>query len=392
MFIALLLIITGLSFGIGIEKAIETALVKNPQIKALEEEVKIFEGMERSATAFPNPETRLESGFLTTDKDGKPKGRALYLVEFNQPIPLWGVRGKARNVVRKEKESFENLVEARKREILAQVYRSFYKSLFLKELSEIWRENYETAKEVEDFVRKAYELGEVTELELLRAKRERSIAEVQFRVARSQYEASLKELSRLIGEEVKDVEGELTAEAVMEEVDIDSLPAVVSIKKRIEATERQIELEKALAKPRLAAGFVVEDSEGEYYGFRGSLTLEIPVFYRRQGEILQNVALKRALKNRLEAELLRVKNRLEAVKIRLGVLQRELEELERQVIPRAREELALAIRSYRLRVITLLELSDVRRRYYELLINRAELLSAMHETYAEFIEIGGWKR
>jgi len=348
--------------------------------------------MERSATAFPNPELRLESGFLTNDKDGKPKGRALYLVEFNQPIPLWGVRNKARKVVQKEREAFENLVEARKREILAEVYRSFYNSLFLKELAKIWEENYETAKEVEKFVEKAYELGEVTELELLRAKRERSIAEVQFRVARSKYEASLKELSRLIGEEVKEVEGELTAEAVMREVDIDSLPAVVSIRKRIEATERQIELEKALAKPRLAAGFVVEDADGEYYGFRGALTFELPVFYRRQGEILQNVALKRALKKRLEAELLRVKNKLESVKIRLGVLRRELEKLEREVIPRAREELALAIRSYKLRVITLLELSDVRRRYYELLINRAELLSAMHETYSEFIEIGGWKR
>ena len=392
MFIALLLVITSLGFGIGIDEAIRTALERSPQIKALEEEVKVFDGMERSATAFPNPELRLESGFLTNDKDGKPKGRALYLVEFNQPIPLWGVRGKARKVVQKEREAFENLVEARKREILAEVYRSFYNSLFLKELAKIWEENYETAKEVEKFVEKAYELGEVTELELLRAKRERSIAEVQFRVARSKYEASLKELSRLIGEEVKEVEGELTAEAVMREVDIDSLPAVVSIRKRIEATERQIELEKALAKPRLAAGFVVEDADGEYYGFRGALTFELPVFYRRQGEILQNVALKRALKKRLEAELLRVKNKLESVKIRLGVLRRELEKLEREVIPRAREELALAIRSYKLRVITLLELSDVRRRYYELLINRAELLSAMHETYSEFIEIGGWKR
>ncbi|WP_457600620.1 TolC family protein [Hydrogenivirga sp.] len=389
---ALILLFASLSFGIGVDEAIRTAIDKSPQIKALEEEVKVFEGMERSATAFPNPETRLESGFLTNDKDGKPKGRALYLVEFNQPIPLWGVRGKARKVVQKEREAFENLVEARKREILAEVYRSFYNSLFLKELAKIWEESYRTAREVEEFVKKAYELGEVTELELLRAKRERSIAEVQFRVARSKYEANLKELSRLIGEEVKEVEGELTAEAVMKEVDIESLPAVVSIRKRIEATERQIELEKALAKPRLAAGFVVEDADGEYYGFRGALTFELPVFYRRQGEILQNVALKRALKNRLEAELLRVKSRLESVKIRLGVLQRELEELEKEVIPRAREELALAIRSYKLRVITLLELSDVRRRYYELLINRAELLSAMHETYSEFIEIGGWKR
>jgi len=391
MFI-LLLLFAGLSFGIGIEEAMRTALEKNPQIRALEEEVKVFEGMERAAVAFPNPEVRLESGFLTNDRDGKPKGRALYLIEFNQPIPLWGVRGKSREVVLKEKEAFQSMVESQKRTILAEVYRSFYNSLYLKEVAGIWEENYETAKEVEEFVKKAYELGEVTLLELLRARREKDLARVQYRVALSRYEASLKELSRLLGVEVSDVEGELRNYPSLTEVDLESLPTVVSIKKEIERVERQINLERALAKPRLSAGFVVEDAEGDYYGLRGAVTLDLPVFYRRQGEILQNVALKRALKSRLEAELLRLKTRLESVRIRMEALEKELRKLEEEVIPRAGEELALAIKSYRNRVITLLELSDVRRRYYELLINRAELLLSMHETYSEFVEIGGWKR
>ncbi|AAC06730.1 TolC family protein [Aquifex aeolicus] len=259
-------------------------------------------------------------------------------------------------------------------------------------MTNIWKKNYETAKEVEEFVKKAYELGDVTELELLRAKRERSIAEVKLKVSRSKYEASLKELSRLLAKEVRDVEGELSAGVAMKEVNIDTLPVVLSIKKKIEAIDRQIQLEKALAKPKLATGFVVEESEEGYYGLRGSLTLELPLFYRREGEILQNIAMKKALKRRLEAELLKVKSRLESVKIRLETLQKELEKLEREVIPRAREELALAIKSYKLKAITLLELSDVRRKYYELLINRAELLLDIHRTYSEFIEIGGWRR
>ncbi len=388
----LLLLFASLSFGIGIDEAMRTALEKSPQIKALEEEIKVFEGMERSALAFPNPEVRFESGFLTTDEDGKPKGRGLYLIEFNQPVPLWNVREKSRNVVLKEKEAFENAVESQKRAILGDVYRSFYNSLYLKEIARIWEENYETAKEVERFVRKAYELGEVTQLELLRAKREMDLARVQYKVALSEYRASLKELSRLIGAEVDEVEGDLRAYPSLREVDLESLPTVVSIKKGIERVERQIELEKALAKPQLSAGFVVEDADGDYYGVRGAVTLDLPLFYRRQGEILQNVALRRALKRRLEAELLRVKRRLESVRIRIETLEEELRKLEEEVIPRAQEELALALRSYTNRVITLLELSDVRRRYYELLINRAELILGIHETYSEFIEIGGWKR
>jgi len=391
MFVVLLLIVS-LSFGVNIEEAIRIALKNNPEIKALKEEMKVFEGKERSATAFPNPELRFESGFITNTKDGKPKGNTLYLLEFNQPIPIWGVREKASKVVQKEKEAFYYFLESQKRRIIAQVYRSFYKSLFLKETARIWKENYETAKEVEEFVEKAYKLGDATELELLRAKRERSIAELKLKVSLAEYEASLKDLSRLLGRKVEDVEGDLSKDFALEVINVEKLPTIVYIKKRIEAIENQIKLEKALAKPKLTAGFVLEESESNYHGLRGSFTLKLPLFYRRQGEILQNIAIKEALRRRLEAELLKVKNKIEAVRIKLETFKRELKKLEEEVIPRAEEELALAIKSYKLKVITLLELSDVRRKYYELLISRAELLFNIHKTYSEFIEIGGWKR
>ncbi|WP_164930600.1 TolC family protein [Aquifex aeolicus] len=128
-----LLIVVSLSFGVSIEEAVRTAIKNNPEIKALEEEMKVFKGKAKSATAFPNPELRFESGFITNDEDGKPKGKALYLFEFNQPIPMWGIREKARSVVKKEEESFKYFTDAYKRRIIAQVYRSFYNSLFLKE-------------------------------------------------------------------------------------------------------------------------------------------------------------------------------------------------------------------------------------------------------------------
>ena len=387
----ILLLIASLSFGMGIDEVLEKALEKSPLIKVIEEEVKVFEGMRISARAFPNPETRLESGFLTTTKDGKPEGKPLYLLEFNQPIPFWGVREKSEKVVLKEKESFENLVEARKREIIAQVYRDFYKSLYLKEIAKIWEENYKTAKEVEEFVRKSYELGEVTLLELLRAKREKQLAYIQYKVALSKYEASLKELSRLVGVQINDVEGNLRNYPSLKDINIEELPTVKSIRKKIESFERRIELEKSLAKPQVSVGFVVEESKGDYYGLRVSLTLKLPLFYRRQGEILQNSVLKSVFKKRLAAELLRIENRIHSIKIRLETLEKELKRLEDKVIPDAKEELSLAIKSYTNRVITLLELSDVRRRYYELLMTRAELLLNIHETYSEFIEIGGWK-
>ncbi len=390
MFI-LVLFMFGLSFGIGIEEAMKTALENSPEIKALEEELKVFDGMELSAGAFPNPEVRLESGFITNDKDGKPKGKAFNLMEFDQPIPLWGVRSKGRAVISEEREAFKDFAEAKKREILARVYRSFYRALTNREILRIQRENLKIAQEVEEFVKKAYNLGEVTELELLRAQREKNFALLQVNIASSEYEASLKELSALLAKEVNEVEGALDTQLYVREVDIDTLPSVLNLKKRIEAFRKRIELEKALAKPSVKLGFVVEDSEEGYYGLRGSLSFDIPVFYRRQGEILQHLYRKQTLMKRLQAEINRLTGQLASAKIRLRTLQDELRRLENIVIPSAQEELELALKSYRLRVISLLELSDVRRRYYELLVNRAQLLMSMHEVYAELVEIGGWR-
>ncbi len=387
----LLLLLTTLSFGIGIEEAMRTALEKNLEIKALEEELKVFEGMKRSATKFPNPEVRLESGFITTDKDGKPVGRAFYLLEYSQPIPLWNIRKKSGKVIEEERESFLNLVEARRRKILGEVYRRFHDALFRKELVRIWEENLRTAQEVEEFVKRAYDLGEVTELELLRARRERNMAEVQLSIAKAEYRASLKELSKLLNTDVRDVEGNFTVTLKLRNISFKEIPAIKALEKKISALQKQIELEKALAKPSVKAGFVIEDSGEGYYGLRAALSFELPVFYRRQGEIIQRIAQKKAIKRRLEAEMTRLKNKLSSIRIRLSTLNEELKRLDNEVIPRAEEELKLALRSYRLRVISLLELSDVRRRYYELLIKRAELLKNLHSVYGEFIAIGGWR-
>jgi len=390
MLVLVILSFVWLGFGIDLEGAVKETLKRNPEIKAMQERLGVFEGKKRSATAFPNPEVRLESGFLTTTKENRPKGRALNLLEFDQPLPLWGVREKRKRVVEKEKEAFLYTFEARKREILAEVYAKFFRALYAKEVLKIQEMNYRTAKEIENFVRRAYKLGEATELEFLRAIRERQAERVNLELAKANYEARLKELSGVIGTEVKEVSGKLHTYPKYRDISLARTPRVLALRKKIEAVNEEIKLQKALAKPPVTAGFVVEESEGEsFYGFRASISFGIPLFYRRQGEITSLISLRRSLEKEVEAEILRMNSTLSSAKIKMNTLKRELENLQNEVLPNARKELELALKSYRLRAITLLELSDVRRRYYELLKKEAELFLMLHEAYAQLIKIGG---
>jgi len=391
--LALLLVLISAVTGFGstIEEVMAKALRENPELKALREELGTFTGLERSLSAFPNPEVGFESGFITTDRDGKPRGRGLYLLDLSQDIPLWGVRGKGRKLARTMKKAFEWRIEQRKREILAEVYRGFYRSLFSKEILNIARENLRVAEEVLSFVRKSYELGEVTELELYRAKREKDLALAQLSIARSEYEASLKDLSGIVGTEIKTVEGDLSELRDIRDLSPEEVPSVLAIRSEIDSFNRQIDLERALAKPELSAGFVIEDSEEGYYGLRGALSLSLPLFYRRQGEIIEATSRKKAAGQQLRGEIFRIQQTLDSIKVRFRTLKETLKTLEEDTIPTAKKELELAIRSYRLRSITLLELSDTRRRYYELLTKRAEILKGLHDVYALYISLGGWQ-
>ncbi len=390
-FVVIILSLAGLGFGISVDEAMRLALERNLQLKAMEERAGIFEGLEKSALAFGNPEINFESGFLTTSRGGGPRERFLNLLELSQPIPLWGTRQKGASVVNKQREAFMEEYESLKREILGDVYRRFYEALYRKEVVKVWKESLRTARELEEFIESSYRLGDTTELEVFRAKRERGLAEVRLKVAEANYEGSLKELSALLNTEVESVEGELKSLKDVSDFSVEKLPQVKRFKKLIESLDRQIELEKALAKPSLSAGVIVEDSESGYYGLRAVISTEVPLLYRRQGEILQSVYRKQSLAREMDAVELELRKRLESIKLRYKALVKELDRFERELIPQAGKELELAVKSYRLRAITLLELSDVRNRYYELLISRAELLREIHNIYAEFVSIGGWK-
>ena len=389
VFIGLLLV--GLGYGMGIEEVLEKAMKKNPELRAMVEEREAFKGIELSLSAFPNPEVGFESGFLLTDLDARPRGRALYLLDMSQRVPLWGIRGKGRRLARSMSDVFSWNMEVKKRKVMGEVYSRFYEALFRKELVRIGEESLRVSEGVLEFVRTAFRLGEVTELELYRAKRERDIVRAELEILRAEFRASLKRLSEVVGEEVREVEGDLSRIRRLRDLVPEEVPSVKALQAEAEVFNRRIELERAKGKPDLSVGFILEDSSEGYYGLRGTLSVGIPIFYRRQGEILEAVSRKKAVGRLREGELFRVKQRMDSIMERYEALTSSLKALEESTIPTARKELELALRSYRLRSITLLELSDTRRRYYELLTKRAEILRDLHEVYSEYISLGGWR-
>jgi len=384
-----LLILTSLVYGLGFKEALEKLKERNPEIKALNRMLEAYKGREISAKAYPNPELRFESGFFSSTEDLKPGGRFIYTLEVSQRLPLWGVRSKRLKLSILEKEIFSYEVQQSINFIISELYTNFYEALFRKELLKIEEENLKISKEIKDFVENAYMMGERTQLELLRARRVLSQAKIQLDLLKNEYEISLKKLSSFIKEKVEDVEGNLFNVPKTVYINLEETPRIKGLLSKVRFFEKRIDLEKALSKPQPSVGILMEDSDKGYYGFRVSLSFEMPLMYRRQGEILQNLELKKATEYSLEAEKLRLKALLEATFSKINVLRKSIEHLEKTLIPNAQKELHLGIKSYRLNVISLLELSDIKRRYFELLKERAKLYFELHKAYAQLIKIGG---
>ncbi|GAB6065770.1 hypothetical protein JCM9492_08620 [Aquifex pyrophilus] len=386
------LIVFGLSFGITLEEGLKILEENNPELRAMRKALESYRGLEISAKAFPNPELRFESGFFSTTQDFKPAGRFIYILEISQKVPLWGLREKRLRVAKTEREVFLYDYTARRYELFSEFYRRFYETLYRKELLKVERENLKLSEEILEFVKNAYRIGERTELELLRARRNYEEARISVSLSENDYERSLKEIRALLGKKVDNVKGNLYTLPEVHVPDIKKSPRVVRYAIIQKLLKGRIELEKALSKPQPSIGILMEDSEEGYYGFRVSLFFEIPLLYRRQGEILRHMKLKEAVLYEMKNEELRLSTSVKNALTRMKTLRESIRLVESVLLPRAEKELSLALKSYRLNVISLLELTDVKRRYFELLRERARLYREFHIAFSELIRIGGVER
>ncbi len=387
--LAIIFLIYGISKAITIDEAIKEALERNYEIVSFSYVLESYKGKSISAGAFPNPDITVES--VTLNERGT-YDKPLYLIEISQEIPLWGIRSKARSVVKKERESLELEYENLKRKVISDVYKKFYEALYRKENLSILRDNLNILDNLEKYVSEAYDYGEATDLEILRIKREKDLVGAKVKIAEALYSASLKDLSYVIGREVKSVEGNIEDILEINDFDIKTTPLIKAFDKKIEAVDEAVNLEKALSKPSISLGLVAEDSKAGYYEYRILVSGSIPIFYRRKGEILEKVSLKESLKREREGKILELSMSMESINLKYRILVNQLKYIEENTLPSAKRELEIAMEAYRNGVISLFEFSNIRESYYMLLKEKLDILRELHFVIADYLSLGGWQK
>ncbi|WP_029520874.1 TolC family protein [Persephonella sp. IF05-L8] len=381
------------TFAIGetIDDIIQLTLKNNGFIKSASFKLDAVKGELKKAKALPNPEISVELGRLYSQAGDN--GINITTFEISQPLRLWGDRKFEILSVKQKEKAFSYILEIEKNKVISEVYKNFYTTLALKEKLKVKEQEIQNLSQMYEFLKKSYEAGEITSLNLLRVEKELELSKIQLAQLKQEYQNSLNTLSSLSGKKIEDIEGNLFSLEDIKSFKKENIPRLKYLEFLIKSIDFQIKRQKALSKPQIKVGLVISEDEVDLgkYDAGISITSEIPVIYRRQGEIIKLVNNKKELLFLLKQEKNVYNSQIENTLSRLDLLKTQITKLEKNILPTVKEALKLAEESYKLQTTTYLDYSNARKQYFETLLYKIDLAKQYHLEVSTLIKIGGSK-
>lgn len=344
-----------------------------------------------TARQFPNPSVEANAGpQRPRGGSGTPSGTA-WGVGIAQPIEYPSVRESRRRTAEANLGSVEAGSAAFRAQLFAQVHSNFYEVLQRQEQLGIAEEDLKLLGEIRDRVGLRAKLGESprldlvrTETEVLNAQRARDSAAVRV----TQAKLALANLIGIAPDEAYAVRGSLGSatlpalERLREQVTRDNPQIQQALAEQERARNRlQLERDLRLPAPTLQAGYLQEpDKEVTRLG----LTLPIPLFNRREGQIAEALAEAKVADAQLRARELALTRELDAAYGRFVVARQQVETFEGGLLERAQRTLEAAEAAYRFGERGILEYLDAQRTFRAV---RQDYLNARYELAYSVIEI-----
>jgi cobalt-zinc-cadmium efflux system outer membrane protein len=377
---------------ITIEDAISLAQEFNPGVVANQGREEAARAGIVTARQFPNPSVDVNAGPQRPRNDSGTLSGTAWGVGVAQPIEYPSVRDSRRRTAEANLGSVEAGTIAFRAQLLAQVRANFYEVLQRQEQLGIAEEDLKLLGEIRDRVGLRAKLGESprldlvrTETELLNAQRARDTAAVRV----TQAKLALANLIGIPPGEDYSVRGTLSGS--VEIPTLDSLRTQVvrdnpQIQQALAEEERartrlQLERDLRVPAPTLQAGYVQEpDKEITRFG----LSIPIPLFNQRQGQIAEALAEVKVAEAQLRGRELALAREIDTAYGRFVVARQQVETFEGGLLERAQRTLEAAEAAYRFGERGIIEYLDAQRTYRAV---RQDYLNARYELGYSIIEI-----
>lgn len=289
------------SDGLSSEEAAGLAVVMNPALRAARHERGIAQGQLVSAGLLPNPE--IESIWIF------PGGPVSWAGEVNALFDLTRAlvtRGPRREQARIRLREVHWEIADEEWQLVNDVRRAFVDILYWNRASEVNLQQQEAIKRTVSSIRVRHSLGAATELELLVAEADLAEIKRQQKRLKGDRELALQHLNQLMGlppmhpTEIQPPANPLAYSpvsgdpgALVERIR-SRRPDVLAAEQAYLGAEKELQLAHRGRIPLLQAGpsyeGVSSDADGNENNFGFGVSLELPVFDRKQGEIASALA------------------------------------------------------------------------------------------------------
>lgn len=371
-----------------LNEIVELALARNPLVTFAEGQIEQQRGVQTTAGAYPNPTVGGASGHGELRDTANPGlGSSLgrqslteYNVTVGQPVE-WPAMRAARQRVADLGLATANvgLLETQLN-LRSLVKVAFYDLLLAQQDAALARRNLEIIEGVQRIVKARVKSGEApqfeaikAEVEVLKAKQQLARADNLVRVSRvtvNTLTGGSLGTAYVISGDFIDIPKEIVLEGLMNRM-MSQHPTIQRLFRSVEQSDWKIEFERQMRVPTVTVG-------GSYWremgreAYQGGLSVPMPIWYRRQGEIASSLGAKR----REEAELLRARNELARSIHQHYQDARTTAELidvfDKGLLKQASEALRLAQFSFQQGASSLLEVFDAQRVQRQILLDYAQ--------------------
>ena len=345
----------GDTLRVTLERAVELALGR-PAARAADERVLAAEAASRQARAWRNPEAVLEIEGFGGDRPGLDESEIT--VGMAGGIDLFGRAGASGKVADAELQEERARRLATRRDLAARVRRAFHEALAAGEELAIADMLLAVTRETANAVRSEVEAGKTAPLRGIQAEASLETARVRHEAAGHRLDLARAHLSRLLRAGVSRPGPTMALgrlRASFPPVDPESLaagllaghPDVVRDRWRAETQHRRAGEIGRKRWPELGVSIGYRrDRAVDRSDWVGGLSVELPLFDRRQGAVREARRLESAAREDAREEALRLLDELERAVVAGRAAASLLDRYDAEILPRAGEALRLARLGY----------------------------------------------
>lgn len=374
-----------------LQRAIALALDGNPDLTVAKREVEATQGQVLQGQARPNPEL----AYSLEDQSAQTRTQS---VQINLPVEMGGKRAARIAAAERGRDIAVEELNVRRIEIRAAVVAAFFETLAAQERAALAQDSVDLARKATDAVAKRVAAGKVSPVEETKARVAEAGVRVELAQAQSEQRNARGRLAGLLGGNPPHftlVSGSVEALPVVPSFDnvqqrLSASPTLRRAQLEVERRRSLVDVEHSKRTPNVTFSLGVKrPNELQRDQLLFGVSVPLPLFDRNQGNLLE--ALKREDKARDELQALNVRVGTEVLQARerLDAIRGEVDVLQRDVLPGAKSAYDAAIVGFENGKFNFLEVLDAQRTYFAAKAQYLKSLAEAHRAAADIDRVLG---